>query len=252
MQAYGSGFARIYNIRWAGFARHVAPLLRAYYEAQPANGAPRALLDLCCGTGQLALAFLEQGYHVTGLDLSPDMLAFARANAAAYVDSGQARFVEGDAADFRLDAPVGLAVSTFDALNHLPDLGALAGCFASVYRALVAGGVFIFDLNTWRKMIDCNTIHIHDAPDLLLVQRGVYGGGERAWNQITGFLPHGDGPLFERFEETIYETVFALADVRAALETAGFRRVHFAHEQRLDQPVADPETLERAFVIAHR
>ena len=121
-----------------------------------------------------------------------------------------------------------------------------------MYASLVEDGVFIFDLNTRAKMIDANTIHVHDAPDLLLVQRGGYDGGDRAWNQITGFLPHGDGPLFERFQETIYETVFAMADVRAALEQTGFRHVHFAHEARLDQPVADPETPERAFIIAHR
>jgi len=41
------------------------------------------VLDLGCGTGFLALLLAEGGHHVTGIDLAADMLALARAKAAA-------------------------------------------------------------------------------------------------------------------------------------------------------------------------
>ncbi len=93
MQAYGKGFARIYNLKWTGFARQVAPLILEYYEATPFAAANKRVLDLCCGTGQLAGYFLERGYRVVGIDLSEHMLRYARENALAYMVSGQAQFI---------------------------------------------------------------------------------------------------------------------------------------------------------------
>ena len=63
MQAYGERFARIYNLRWGGFANEVAPRLRDFYAHTAAGQTGAAVLDLCCGTGQLARHFLFQPRH---------------------------------------------------------------------------------------------------------------------------------------------------------------------------------------------
>ena len=41
----------------------------------------KKLLDLACGTGELSIRLAEEGYDVTGVDLSSDMLAVAREKA---------------------------------------------------------------------------------------------------------------------------------------------------------------------------
>ena len=148
---YTAAFARVYNLRWNAFARSLAPQIQALYEdmsvaqCSPGN---KTLLDLCCGNGMLSQHFLQQGYRVIGLDLSDDMLHYARENNAETVQTGQARFVQGDAASFSFDERFGLVVSTYDALNHLPDGEALRSCFRCVSRVLLPGGLFVFDLNT--------------------------------------------------------------------------------------------------------
>ena len=43
--------------------------------------APARVADLGCGTGTLALLLTEEGYDVTGVDLSPEMVRRARAKA---------------------------------------------------------------------------------------------------------------------------------------------------------------------------
>lgn len=254
MQAYNASFARVYNMRWGSFATNAAPRLRVYYESTSVGQDNRNLLDLCCGTGQLALHFLDNGYTATGLDLSGAMLDYARAGAAAYIVSGQARFRQGDAAYFEMDERFGLVVSTYDALNHLPDFTALKGCFLSVYPVLVDGGTFIFDLNTHLGLKRWTNILVEDTPDLMLVMRAVYDeSSRRAFSQISGFVETQPGEgVYERFEETTYEVAFDLADVKEALFETGFRSVRFSRLQDLGAPISDPEQETRVFVIAEK
>jgi SAM-dependent methyltransferase len=210
------------------------------------------LLDLCCGTGQLALHFLDNGYQITGLDLSEAMLDFARANAAAYIVAGLARFSQGDAADFTLDGHFGLVVSTFDALNHLPDFDALKSCFRCVYPVLEPGGAFIFDLNTYKGLRNWTGISVEDGHDLMLVTRALYDEtSQKAFMRISGFITAGNS-LYERFEETTYEVGFELSAVRAALLETGFRAVRFSKLQDLEVAVEDPERESRIYVIAEK
>lgn len=252
MQGYSPGFARIYNMRWANFAQQLAPRLLTFYESTPVGEQNHKLLDLCCGTGQLALYFLDQGYQVTGLDLSEAMLEYARANTAPYLLTGQVHFVRGDASNFRLEERFGLVASTFDALNHLPDFDALQGSFRSVYPLLEEGGWFVFDLNTRLGLRRWNSISVEDSQELMLVTRSLYDeSGGKACMRVSGFVSNGDG-LYERFEETAYEVAFDLMPVREALLVAGFQNVYFARSQDFSHPVEAPENEARIFIVAEK
>src|SRR5436309_14449468 len=58
--------------------------------------------------------------------------------------------------------------------------------------------------------------------------RGAYDGiGDRAVTRISGFIRGADGH-WERFEETVFTTVFDLAAVREVLLEAGLTPVHLA------------------------
>jgi SAM-dependent methyltransferase len=252
MQAYSRGFARIYNLKWINFAAQVAPCIQEFYERTRIGQSNRSLLDVCCGTGQLAVYFLERDYRVTGLDLSEHMLRYARENAAHFVESGQAKFVRADAAGFLLDERFGLIVSTYDALNHLPGDQALKGCFQSVFRVLEPDGYFIFDLNTRAGLMRWNGINIEDTEESLIVNRGIYDGqSDQALTRITGFVRNPDGS-YERFVETAFNTVFDMDTVRRSLLDIGWRDVYFARAQDLSEPIAEPEAEGRVFIVARK
>lgn len=55
------------------------------------------ILELACGTGALAVAFAKDGYKVTGLDLSEEMLMIA--SQRAYEEDASIQFVEGNMLD---------------------------------------------------------------------------------------------------------------------------------------------------------
>ncbi|HET7232936.1 MAG TPA: class I SAM-dependent methyltransferase [Longimicrobium sp.] len=251
MQAYGPGFARVYDLKWSGYAQRIAPRLLEFHRAAGDGPSHGNVLDLCCGTGLLARFFAGNGYRVTGIDLSAPMLEHARAAAGSYAESGQVTFVHADASDFALDERFGLVISTYDALNHLPDLDALRSCFACVSRA--CDGVFVFDLNTRAGLRRWNSVEVDESrDDAVIITRGGYDGhGDRAWMHVSGFVQTRDG-LFERFNETVYNTVFEMAAVRSALLETGWREAWFATMDDLSRPIDEPERESRVFVVARK
>ncbi len=250
MQAYSRAFARAYQLRWGGFARHVTPPLIDFYAQTLAGQQRQPVLDLCCGTGLLAKGFLERGYPVTGLDLSPHMLAYAREATAAH--ASQVQFVVADAAAFTFDRQFGLVVSTYDALNHLPDLNALQSCFRSVAAAILAGGWFIFDLNTRLGLRRWNVTAVDDNGAALLISHSSFDGtGVQALLNYTGFFREPDG-RYERFDEVVYNTIFDIPTVLGTLLDQGWASAHAARLDDLRTPLGDPEREERVFVVAQR
>jgi SAM-dependent methyltransferase len=252
MQAYGKPFAKVYNRRWQDYANRIAPLIHAFYESKAPADSRKSLLDLCCGTGQLSAYFLEQGYRVVGLDLSEDMLEYARQKALPYMVAQQAQFIQGDAADYQLDETFGLVVSTFDALNHLPDMDALAGCFRSTLAILDPGGYFVFDMNTRIGLANWNSISLTPGEDIFLLTRGIFDEyTTKAWTKITGFLRNPDG-FYERFDETVYNTVFEIQAVCELLLDVGFASVYTASGTTLSTPIAKPESEAKVFFVVRK
>jgi len=82
-------------------------------ENENALAGPAAILDIGCGTGSLSIVMAGLGHDVSGIDLSPGMIAQARAKAAAAGLTIQ--FREMDAGD------LSLAPGQFDAVvcRHL-------------------------------------------------------------------------------------------------------------------------------------
>jgi SAM-dependent methyltransferase len=250
-QPYGSAFAQVYNRLWAGFARDVAPRVRELYEQFPIAQENRTVLDLCCGTGQLARHFLDRGYRVIGVDLSEPMLELARQNAGPHLAEGRARFVLGDATEFTVGESVGLVVSTYDSLNHLESAEALSRCFACTLAALAPSGLFVFDLNTRAGLRRWNNVTVVENPEDFLVMRGIYDGeSDRAITRVSGFTRTQAG--WERFEQTAFNTVFPISQVRDALWETGFAEAWPALAEDLRTPLDDPESHGRVFLVAVR
>jgi SAM-dependent methyltransferase len=248
---YGRVFAELYNRRWAWFSERAAPKIEAFYDSTSLGRCNRSMLDVCCGTGQLAVFFLERGFSVVGVDSSPYMLAHAGANAAQWVEAGTARFVQADAADFDVGRGFGLAVSTYDALNHLSGMDALAACFGCVHAALADDGWFLFDLNTELAFrTRWNGISVQDDEEAMIVSRSVYdAASKRAFTKLSGFVRSQDG-RYDRFEELVPETAFGLKEVEHALRATGFVSVAFADGADPQALTEEPEAKTRVFVVA--
>jgi demethylmenaquinone methyltransferase/2-methoxy-6-polyprenyl-1,4-benzoquinol methylase len=94
-------------------------------------------LDVCCGTGDVALALARTGATVTGLDFSEPMLAVARRRAAAAPDGTRLEFRQGDALQLPFPDRSFEAVTISYGLRNLAEV---AGGLREMWRVAKPGG----------------------------------------------------------------------------------------------------------------
>lgn len=106
-----------------------------------------SVLEVGCGTGRHGLYLAEAGFHVTGIDLSAEMVTRAQNRAAAAPDTLRERltFRQGDIRSLRLGRTFSAAISLFHVVSYLTTDADLHAGFDHVRRHLEQDGVFVFD-----------------------------------------------------------------------------------------------------------
>ena len=187
---------------------------------------PQTILDIACGEGTFAVAMAKRGFQVTGVDLSPQMLQFARERAEE--QNVNVTFVLQDMRALSFEKSFDLATCWFDSLNYLLELEDLEKTFAGVYRALKKAGLFIFDMNTihglaysWQRL-PCYVQQ--DTSSLFEVHRPKYDFTTNITTmKITGFAKEGDRWI--RMDEEHQERGYTLKDIRQCLQKVGFQEL---------------------------
>lgn len=211
-------FADVYARHWNHFPDRIRPVLESEVLRLLKPG--DRILDLCCGTGELAGQLTEAGFQVTGVDHSKEMLAHARKRAPG------ARFLWADARSFEVEQPHHAIISTFDSLNHILDPSELEQVFNQVRQALAPGGIFHFDLNMHEGYLERwkGGFHITEE-DLVCVMEARYDPARRlACNDFTLFTP--EVPGWRRRDFTLTQRCYSKEEVLLMLSSAGFRDIH--------------------------
>ncbi len=106
------------------------------------------ILELGCGTGSHALLLAQAGYHIHGVDLSPEMLQNAQSRCSQLSSELAARlqFTSGDIRTVRLNQKFDVVLSLFHVISYQTTNEDLLAAFETAKIHLNPGGIFIFDI----------------------------------------------------------------------------------------------------------
>ena len=115
------------------------------------NGDKGEILELGCGTGRVALVLAKNGFSVTGLDLSQQMLDVFKNKLAKEVSeylelSQRMNIIYGSMADFSIGRKFALITAPFRAFQAVTSQKDIEGTLSCVREHLTEDGLFIVNI----------------------------------------------------------------------------------------------------------
>ncbi len=120
----------------------------------------KSVLEIGCGSGNLASRFVHNGFDYIGMDLSEEMLALAKKN------NLDAVFVKEDMRNFSLQKKIEACIITGRTISYLLTNDDVADTFKAINNNLKTDGIVSFDCidaNKFIPQIDSTKKIIHRA-----------------------------------------------------------------------------------------
>ena len=130
-------YADLYNKMYQSFIDYGEEY--KFYKGLLDNHNAKDILEIGCGTGQLAQRFLNDKYSYTGIDVSAPMLEYARKELPAE------HFHEMDMRDIKLPSKYDGVIITARSISYILANNDVMATFKSIKKVLKDGGVLIFD-----------------------------------------------------------------------------------------------------------
>ena len=183
----------------------------------------RNYLTLACGTGELSLRLAGEGYDVTGVDLSADMLAVAREKAER---KGHSLFlVEQDMSELEGFGEFDLIGIFCDSLNYLQTEQEVLQTFERVYTHLNQGGLFLFDVHSIYKMNALFNDHTYayNGEEISYIWQCFEGEEPNSVeHELTFFQLDHRTDQYHRYDELHFQRTFPIEQYEKWLLNSGF------------------------------
>jgi SAM-dependent methyltransferase len=228
-------------------------------------GMPKTVVDLGCGTGNMAIPLARSGFNVFGIDLSSEMLSVALSKwdeppaRSLREEAGTIRWLQQDMRDWDLPEPVDAVISFCDCLNYLTEPQDVTAAIGQTYAGLAPGGLFLFDVHAPKQLERYaeEQPFIYDEKDVAYLWTCDYDPDRsEIEHSLTFFIREetasksGSGlSLYSRFEESHVQRAYDPDWLAGQLVKAGFDLLHRCADFTWDKP---NESSERLFFVARK
>ncbi|ANB58435.1 methyltransferase type 12 [Anoxybacillus sp. B7M1] len=209
----------------------------------------KRLLDVGCGTGELAVRLAQSGFSVTGVDQSENMLAIAQAKAEQH--HVHIEFFEQDMRDLNGFSPFDAVLIFCDSLNYLPTEQDVQQTFRRIYELLHKDGLLLFDVHSIYKMdhIFQDAVFASNDESISYIWLcNALDTPHTVVHELTFFVQEEDG-RYERYDEDHIQRTFPAFQYEQWLKEAGFTVMEISADFT-DRPLHD--TAERLFFVAKK
>lgn len=185
-----------------------------------------SVLELGCGTGEIAIRLAKDEKEVYATDLSKDMLEVARLKAMeANVNLMLGRI---DMTDFITDSAVDLILCLCDSINYVLSKKKVLKTFKNVYESLKYNGTFMFDVDSLYKMdkVLDGYQEIEDEDDFYFNWSVKKTGPGKVEHQIEII----DKENNDHVKETHHQQTYDIDTYLNLLKQAGFNEVEYFGE----------------------
>jgi ubiquinone/menaquinone biosynthesis C-methylase UbiE len=250
VSGYDGSAATFYDMHYGDVAEKAGRQILDFLERQPPVRG--VVIDVCCGTGQMAQLFAQSGFKVVGIDLSEDMLSRARKRTSEGVS-----FVQGDATDIPFaDDQAGVVVCSTDSVNHLNSMADVRKFIQSSARILRQDGWLVMDVLTPKGFADRNGVHVLVNESSSAIVREIYDEEcGRSMSRVTAFYLDKSG-LYRRMDMNANRLVIDPFELADEVRASGFADVFLSWPESLGNPVGSRDDLrgggERVYVLARR
>ncbi len=181
------------------------------------------ILELGCGTGNLT-ALLAKKYHVTALDISPEMLLVA--DGKLRKTGKRARFVQGDMSSFLLNKQADNVICACDGINYLASPEKVKQTFSCVRKNLKSGGKFIFDISGYGKLSKMDgQLYSEDTDCVTYIWRNEFDRETKLIHMDITFFVSENGCDYERFDEEHIQRAHSVEEITLWLKECGFEHI---------------------------
>ena len=176
-------------------------------------------LDVGCGGGWFTRAFQKQGYQMTGLDVSAEMLDFAQQTALK--QGVRSEYILGDITKIKLPKRFDFVTAINDCFNYVPK-NKFNTAIKNVGASLKKGGLFLFDVSSEGKIREkiANTVCADDRDDITYLAFNKQES-DGVTMDVTLFVKRPDG-AFDRLDETHRQYIYTEQEITDALIKNGF------------------------------
>lgn len=213
-------FARVYDElmddslfkKWKDFTQHYLPDKNS------------AILELACGSGDLAVLLKQEGYSITGMDLSEEMLTIAKSKQ----EEAGVHFplIQADMRDLSVFSKYDALISYCDSLCYLQSPEDLELVFKEAYQHLKDGGIFLFDVFTTEYIEALDGYSYHDEiPNIIFTWDSYKGDAKHSIEHELSFFRELENGNYERIIEVHKERTYSLDFYIERLKKIGFSNI---------------------------
>lgn len=239
-------FAYVYdkfmnNIPYKEWAMYIKTLLQQY------NIPTGTLVELGCGTATLAMLLEAQGYQITGVDNSEDMLNLASDKLTA---SSHISLILQDMCDLDLPDIYDGIYCVCDSLNYLLSEEDIAYTFQGVRNHLKENGIFIFDMKTihfYKNILGDQVFCDHQQDCSYTWENSFFEEDNVNQYDLTLFVKQPTTKLYEKFNEVHHQRGYELEEIIDLLNASGLEYVTAYDAFTFNPPTT---TSERIYIIA--
>lgn len=208
-----------------------------------------SILDIGCGTGNIAIPLSKEKFSVTGVDLSEEMLMVA--NEKVGTENVNVKLFHQDMRSLEGLGEYNVVIAMCDTLNYLETEEDLIDTFKSMYEHLATDGLLIFDVHSIYKIdsVFREQTYTYSSEELAYIWECYEGDHLHSIEHELSFFVQNDSQLYERFNELHKQRTFSIEFYKKTLKLTGFQLLSVTGDFSL---TSLPDESERWFFVAKK